>query len=171
MKKLSLFIAAVMLFLFSGCGYKFGSLAHPQLESVAVAPVINDTIFYNASSMLRGFLTERITVDGSLKLKDARKADCIIYARVTEVNYEAIGASTLPDGSDSFMPNEWKCKVSLQYSLILPGRAKPLISNATVTGTAMFTNGPDLESSRQSAMRMALFAAAKDVVSGIVEGW
>lgn len=171
MKKSALFIVAAAMLLFTGCGYKFGSLAHPQLESIAVAPVINDTIYYNASSMLRGFVSECVTVDGSLKLKDARKADCIIYARVTEVTYEAMGAATLPDGSDSFMPNEWKCKVSVQYSLVLPGRAKPLISNASVTGTSMFTNGPDLETSRQSAMRMALFSAAKNIVSGIVEGW
>ena len=155
----------------SGCGYSFGSLAHPQLETIAVAPVINETVYYNASAVLRGVLAERITVDGSLKLKDARKADCIIYARIMEVLYTATDTKTLPDGTEAFLPHEWKCQVKVQYSLIIPGRAKPLIYNAQTTGSAMFTTGPDLEISRQNGMKMALFAAAKNVVSGVVEGW
>ena len=172
MKKIISSIPAALLMLFlSGCGYTFGSLAHPQLETIAVAPVINDTIYYNASAMLRGFLSERITVDGSLKLKNAHKADCIIYARVSEVNYIATDTKTLPDGTNAFLPSEWKCVVKVQYSVVIPGRAKPLISNASVSGSAMFTSGPDLETSRQNGMKMALFAAAKNVVSGVVEGW
>lgn len=171
MRYISALLSILTMLIISGCGYQFGSLAHPQMETIAVAPVINDTIFYNGSAMLRGLLSERITVDGSLKLKDAHKADCILYARIIDVAYQAMDASSLPDGSDSLMPTEWKCVVKVQYSLVLPGRAKPLVSNASVTGSAMFTNGPDLETSRQSALRMALFSAAKGVVSGIVEGW
>jgi hypothetical protein len=171
MKKVfySLILPAVLFF--SGCGYQFGSIAHPQLSSIAVAPVINDTIFYNGSAMLRGLLSERVTVDGSLKLKDARSADCILYARITDVTYQATDSEKLPDGTDAFMPGEWKCEVKVEYSVVLPGRAKPLVSRKTAKGSAMFTNGPDLETSRQNGMRMALFAAAKNVISGIVEGW
>lgn len=171
MKKVLFTFVLLTAVLFFGCGYQFGSIAHPQLESIAVAPVINDTIFYNASAMLRGLIAERVTVDGSLKLKDARSADCIIYARITDVNYQATDSEKLPDGKDAFMPGEWRCEVKVEYSVVLPGRAKPLVSKKVANGSAMFTNGNDLETSRQSGMRMALFSAAKNVVSGIVEGW
>ena len=42
---------------------------HPQLNRVAVAPVTNETLSYNAAAILRNKLTEVFTTDGSLKLK------------------------------------------------------------------------------------------------------
>lgn len=154
-----------------GCGYTFGSLAHPQIKSVAVAPVVNDTLAYNAAAVLRGLLNERFNTDGSLKLKSLSTADCIVYARITDVSYKALSYGTTHDGDDTFLANEWRCSVSVEYSVILPGRAKPLISNAAASGTSDFITGPDLESSRRNAMRQACFAAAKNIVSGVTEGW
>ena len=61
----------------AGCGYKFGSTMHPQITSVAVAPVTNETLSYNASAVLRQKLTELFTTDGSLKLKSIGNADTI----------------------------------------------------------------------------------------------
>ncbi len=157
--------------IFTGCGYKFGPLNHPQLKSIAVAPVTNDTLAYNASAILRGVLNERFTTDGSMKLESVKKADCILYARISEVSYQAIGHGTDDNGDDTFLADEWRCKVSVEYSVILPGRGKPLIHNRTAGGSADFVTGPDLETSRRNAMRQAFLAAAKTIVSNITEGW
>ncbi len=170
--KRSIALSAVFVSLIlTGCGYKFGHLNHPQLKSIAVAPVTNETLAYNASAVLRGLLTERFTTDGSMKLESAREADCILYARITEVTYTALDYGTAPDGDDAFLANEWRCKVTVQYSLILPGRGKPLIHNQTAAGSADFITGPDLETSRRNAMNQAFFAATKTIVSNITEGW
>ncbi|MBE6364249.1 MAG: hypothetical protein E7053_00695 [Lentisphaerae bacterium] len=171
MKKILLLASVSTLLIFTGCGYKFGSLNHPQLQSIAVAPVTNETLAYNASAVLRGLLCERFTTDGSMKLESDEAADCILYARVTEVTYQALDYGTAPDGDDSFLANEWRCKVTVEYSVILPGRGKPLIHNRVATGNADFITGPDLETSRRNAMRQALFAATKSIVSNITEGW
>ncbi|MBO5667875.1 MAG: hypothetical protein J6S43_01990 [Lentisphaeria bacterium] len=167
---LSLLVSAVIL-LAGGCGYHFGSLAHPQLESIAVAPVINDTLAFNAAAVLRGLLAERFTTDGSLKLKSKEKADCILYARVTDVSYKASDYGTDHFGDDTFLGNEWRCTVKVEYSVIIPGRGKPLIANRTATGTSDFLNGPDMETARLNSMRQALFAATKNIVSNVTEGW
>ncbi|MBE6389642.1 MAG: hypothetical protein E7043_05655 [Lentisphaerae bacterium] len=174
MKKTLLFgvLAVLNAAIFTGgCGYHFGSLAHPQLESIAVAPVINDTLSFNASAVLRGLLTERVTTDGSLKLKNQKQADCILYARITDVSYKASDYGTDPFGDDTFLANEWRCTVKVEYSLIIPGRGKPLISNRVATGKSNFLNGPDMETARLNSMKQALFSAAKDIISNVTEGW
>ena len=171
MKKSTLCLLAFAMLLFAGCGYKFGSLAHPQLQSIAIAPVTNDTLAYNAAAVLRGMLTERVTTDGSLKLKSQTKADCILYARVADVKYSAIDFGTTALGDDTYLANEWKCSVTVEFSVVIPGRGAPLIANRMVTGTSKFITGPDLETSRISGMRQALFDASKQIISGVVEGW
>ena len=172
MKKMLFYLlVAVTVFFVSGCGYKFGSLSHPQLDSVAVAPVANDTLAYNASAVLRGALCERFTTDGSLKLKSMQNADCIVYAKITDVSYQAIGYGKDPYGDDTFLANEWRCRITVEYSVVIPGRAKPLVSNRKAVGTTEFLNGPDMETSRNSALRQACFAASKTIISNITEGW
>lgn len=164
---MSLFSAVVLLF--SGCGYTIGNLGHPQLESVAVAPVSNETLFYNASAQMRGMLTECFTTDGTMKLVSAERADCIVYAKITDVNFNSVNWSDSDE--DEFMANEWKCSVKVSYSVILPGRAKPLVANRKVTGSTRFTSGPDLESARINGMRQAMYSAAKNIVASVTEAW
>ena len=170
MKKLPLLLLTVILFAAGGCGYRIGSLAHPQLESVAVAPVTNETLSYNAAAVLRQKLTELFTVDGSMKLKSIHSADCIVYARILKVEYRELGVSSSND-DDDFLPEEWKVTVSVEFSVILPGRAKPLIGPKTVTASAEFVNGTDLETARLNGVKQALFGAARTIVSNLTEAW
>ena len=158
------------LFVLCGCGYSFTSLTHPPLESVAVAPVTNETLSYNASAVLRQKLTELFTVDGSMKLKTVQSADCIVYARILKVNFRELGISSTND-DDDFLPEEWKVTVSVEFSVVIPGRAKPLIGPKTVTGTAEFVNGNDLETARLNGVKQALFSAAGTIVSNLTEAW
>lgn len=168
MKKNVIFcIISAAAILLSGCGYSFGQIGHPQLKTVAVAPVINDTLSFNAAAQMRNLLSETFTTDGTMKLVPEHKADCIVYARITDVKISAINWSD----SDDFQANEWQCSVNVTYSVILPGRGKPLISNASTSGTADFMTGPDMEGSRINGMRQAMYEAAKNIVSGITEAW
>ena len=164
---LSLTVAAALMF--SGCGYQFGSLMHPQISTVAVAPVVNETTMYNASAVLRQKLSELFTTDGSLKLKSIGNADCIVYARIMKVSYKESSGHISDD--DEFLPNEWTVSADVEFSVIIPGRAKPLIGPRVVTGTAQFVSDADLENARLNGMRQALFDAARSVVSNLTEAW
>ena len=156
--------------IFSGCGYKMGTLVHPQLETVAVAPVVNETLSYNASAMLRQKLTEAFMTDGSLKLKSVSEADCIVYARILKVNYYEIGGH-IGNTDDDFLPDEWKVTADVEFSVIIPGRAKPLIGPKTVSSSAEFVGEADLENARTNGLRQALYNASRMIVTNLTEAW
>ena len=154
----------------AGCGYKAGSLMHPQIKTVAVAPVVNETLTYNAAPQVRALLCERFQTEGSLKLVDEKKADCIVYARIVDFKYTQISWSNVV-GNDELLPNEWGVSVTIEYSVMMPGRAAPLVRKRKVTGNTTFMSGPDLEVSRTNAIRQAAFDAAKKIVANITEAW
>lgn len=105
MRVAALMMLTLLLACVSGCGYRVGSLMHPQIRTVAVAPVVNETIAYNVSAEVRGLLCEAFMTDGSLKLVDMSKADCIVYARVLGVNFSEISWATKSNDFD--VPNQW----------------------------------------------------------------
>ena len=163
----AILLLAVMLF--SGCGYKIGNMGHPQLKSVAIAPVINDTLAYNASANLRGLLAERFQLDGTMKLTGMDKADCIVYARITKVTLQEVAASSRK--GEDILPNQWAVTITVEYSVVIPGKQTPLIQKQQVNGKAEFMSGPDIELSRNYAMKQACFDAAKNIVSQVTESW
>ena len=155
--------------LFSGCGYRVGYLGHPQLKSVAVAPVVNDTLAYNVASQMRSLLSECFQTDGTMKLESVKRADCIVYARVTTISFSEISWSSTRDNTN--LPNQWRVQLTAEFSVVLPGRAEPLLRNMTASGSAEFMSGPDIEISRNYAIRQACFVAAKAIVSQVTEAW
>lgn len=170
MKKFVAALCAVSaLLLAAGCGYSVGPLGHPQLKTVAVAPVVNETLSYNAAAQMRNLLSECFTTDGTMKLVSMTKADCIVYARITDVKISEVSWSDSDD--EEFQPNEWRCTVQVAYSVILPGRGRPLVSDRSASGSAEFVTGPDLEGSRINGMRQAMFDASKKIVANITEAW
>ena len=161
-------ICAAAVFI-SGCGYQVGYLMHPQISTVAVAPVTNETLTYNAASVLQQRLSELFTTDGSLTLKSISKADCIVYARILKINYVESSGHISED--DDFLPNEWRVTVQVEYSVILPGRAKPLLGPKIVSGEADFLSDADLENARINGVNQALFHIARTIVANLTEAW
>ena len=172
MKKYALIAVCWAVAVFTGgCGYTFSSLGHPQINSVAIAPVTNETLTYNAASVLRNQLCERFMVDSHLKLTNKSKADCIVYARVTQVKMIDEDYESIARNDDDFIPSEWRMLVAVQYSVIIPGRAKPLISNRSVVGETTILNDPDLEIVKRNGLKQALNEAAKKIVAEFSENW
>lgn len=172
MRTFRLTALAASLLLFCNACYRVGSLMHPQFKTVAVAPVQNETVEYDLAAQVRGLLCERFMVDGSLKLVDEKEADCIVYARVTDVRFSEVSwAKDSKDGEDIFLPNEWSVTMTLEYSVVIPGRAQPLVKARKVTGTADFETGPDQMIGRLNGIRQAAYDASKNLISSFAEGW
>lgn len=169
MKFLSYMTLLFLALLLNGCGYQVGSLMHPQVKTIAVAPVVNETAAYNVAAEMRGLLCECFMTDGSLKLVDEKEADCIVYARVLDIAFAELNWSSVDD--DEFVPNEWRVQMNVEFSVIVPGSARPLISTRTVSGTAEFQTGPDMYIGRRNGIRQAAYDAAKKLVSAVTEGW
>ena len=175
MKFIPKFAILFLVLVCSGCGYHVGSMMHPQVKSIGVAPVVNDTAFFNSASVLRSMLSETFMTDGSLKLKDVTKADCVIYARVTGIKFSEISISDSTDKRSTytadFTPNQWQVTVDVQYSVEIPGRAKSLISLRKASGSAKFENGVDMQTAREGGVRQALFQAARNITAQVTEAW
>ena len=94
LKKMTVPVFFCILFLLSsGCGYHMGSLAHPQLKTVAIAPVVNDTVLPYISATMRDELAARFMVDGTYKVVDMDEADMIVFVKVNTYTVRETGVS------------------------------------------------------------------------------
>ncbi len=166
----SLLLSVILLTLLPGCGYRIGSLMHPEIKSIAVAPVKNRTLGYHLAADVRKVLCERVMVDGSLKLKDLGTADCILYATVTDIHFSEV-ADVSRDQGDNYHANEWSATVKIKFTVIIPGRKKPLLPPTEVDGTANFQGYGDIETGREQGVQQACYDAATKVVQAITEAW
>ena len=170
MKKLLIAMAALLLPILGGCGYRIGSLMHPQINSIAIAPVVNETVSYNVAPQVRSLLCEAFQQDGSLELRRESNADCILYARVISISFkESTWSSTYND--DLYVPIEWTADIDIEYTVVVPGELKPLFSKVKVSGKATVMTGADMETGRVSGIRQAAYAAARRIVDNVTEGW
>ena len=167
---LSALLAAALLVL-AGCGYHIGYMGHPQIRTVGIEPVVNDTTFYNASAMLRNALAEQFMVDGTYKVVANSKADCLVCVRIVSVTMNAITETSYNNDGDIFAPDEWRITVTAEYSVIVPGNREPLIKLRTVSGSTDFQSPGDIASGRQRGLQMACRDLAETIVEFTAEGF
>ena len=75
------------------------------------------------------------------------------------------------DDDDEFIPDQWQVTVTAKITVMIPGRADPLVRETTVNGMTRFVTGADLENSRHQAVKQACFQAAKAAVIQVTERW
>lgn len=167
---LSAVFSMLVLGLGAGCGYNIGTFAHPQIKSIAIAPVVNDTLSPFVASEMRGVLCEQFMTDGSLKVKQQDEADCILYCRVTNVVITE-NAQIGYDDQKNYRASEWKVDITAEFSVIIPTRKTPLVSMRTVNGTALFQAFGDPASMRSRGIRMACRDASEMIVEYTTEAW
>lgn len=155
----------------AGCGYRIGSTMHPQVKTIGIPPPVNDTNSYNLSAILRGQLSEQFMLDGSLKVVGAGDADCLIYCRITKVGFSQTMTRSYDQLNEVFTPNEWMATVTLEFSVVLPGRKDPLVATKIVAGSATFQAPSDLETARTRGVQQAMRQAAIKAVAETTEAW
>ena len=161
--------AAALAISLCGCGYHIGFIKHPQLNTLAVAPAVNETAVYNAASDVRMMMNEVVVQDGTFKLVDQKSADAVIFMTVKRVSYAEVSEASVTD-RDTYRPNEWAVNVAVEYSVIIPGQAGA-IRSGTVEGSTLFQAATDIESSRLRAVRQASYNACRKILYNIAEGW
>ena len=169
-KSVQMIFIIALISLFNSCGYQMGSLMHPQIKTIAVAPVTNETIEPYVSADLRSALCEQFQFDGSLKLKSLKDADCIIYGRVIEVETFDVTDATFDD-KQTFRTAEWKVEVTYEFQVIIPGKARPLIAKRRVIGEAKYQIFADQQTTRRRGIQQACRNAAREAVIYTTEAW
>jgi hypothetical protein len=165
-----LVFSAILLFSLAGCGYKMGSIMHPQVKSIAVAPITNDTLEPFASAYMRGALCEKFQFDNSLKLKQLETADCILYGKIIEVKTTATMEDSV-DNQQTYRAAEWRVAVIFEFVVMVPGRKKPLISKRRVSGSAKYQVAADQAVTRRRGVQQACRDAAEQAVVYTTEAW
>lgn len=170
LKKLIVVLLGVVVVLtMNSCGYQLGSIMHPQVKSIAIGDVKNDTTAFNVSVELQQLLSEQFMLDGSLKVLNRREADAIIFAKIISISFTELAGRTM--FFDNYSPMEWEVRVVIEFSVIIPGQKQPLIPRTSVIGrTAMQLQG-DSEIGRQRAIYMACRDAAQLMVQKTTEAW
>ena len=167
MKRIAICVLTASILFLCGCGYRIGSLMHPQINTIAIAPVVNETVAYNIAPQVRSLLCETFQQDGSLQLRRESNADCILYARVTSIKFNSSTWSSTYD-DENYVPTEWKVTVSIEYSVVIPGDLKPL-KKGKASGSSVFMTGADMETGRTNGIRLASYDAAKQIVHRVTE--
>lgn len=168
-KAIQTLMVTMAMLLCTSCGYRIGFIKHPQIDALAVAPVINETTIYNVASNMRGAMTEVIMQDGTYKLSDQKLADGVLFLTVTHVEFTEFGSGSV-DNNNQYRPSEWQTKVKVEYKLLIPGQAVP-VRQGKVSGVVQFQENVDLETVRQVSTRQACYEAAKQVIYQVAEGW
>lgn len=166
----SLVPVLLLMLSISGCGYHLGSITHPQIKTVAIAEVKNETYEVLAAALLRDVLAERFQFDNSLKLTTQEKADCIVYARVTNVYNSSISWRNT-NKVESYRANEYSLTVSVEYTVLMPGAAKPLVAKSFATRSSIYLFAHDPAIGRVSALKQCLLRIADVIVAATTEAW
>ena len=167
-----LFCAAVpfLCLAVSGCGYQLGSVMHPQVKTIAIAPIKNETLEEFATPCMRQALSEQFQLDNSLKVKTVEEADCVLYGRVVSVKTTGIGFDST-NNEQTYTPAEFSLEITFEFSVIIPGRSKSLINRREVSGKAAYQVTADNEIARRRGIQMACRDAAQKAVVYTVEAW
>ena len=165
-----LFAAGLAVLMLPGCGYHLGSIAHPQIKSVAIADVKNETYEVLAATLLRNILAERFQFDNSLKLTSLEKADCIVYARVLDVSNSSVKWN-FNSKLEDFRANQYKLSVTVEYTVLMPGRSQPLVPKSIAGGSCLYLFALDPAVGRVGALKQALLRISNQIVTATTEAW
>ena len=166
-----LFFSLVLLFAVpfaGGCGYRMGSMMHPQIKTIAIAPVKNNSREVLAAIVMRRLLAERFMFDGSLKLVSMEKADCILYCQINSVTQTAVQWG---DKNEEDRPSEFNITVNGDFMVLLPGRTVPLVKKRSVSGSCTYQFLTDPAIGKESGLTQACLQMANLIVQYTVEAW
>jgi hypothetical protein len=161
-----------------GCqSYQRGPIGHPQITSLAVGDFRNDTDEAGLSTHLRQKLADAIMTDGSVRLKDKADAQVVLQGRIKQYALAARAGTQIPSkrdddkNRDAYQTSIYQASVTVEFEVVAPARKRPVIAPSETVGTVLFDRLPDMNVSRDEALRRATQDAAQQVVAAVVEAW
>ena len=169
-KQALLTIVVLFASFIGGCGYQMGSLMHPQIKTIAIGPVKNETIAPFLSAYMRQALCEQFQFDGSLKLKGLEEADCVLYGKITKIATHGVKEDSY-DNLQTYRASEWRATVTFEFVVVIPGKEKLMVNNRIVNGTARFQVMADQAVTKVRGFQQACRDAAAQAVIYTTEAW
>ena len=164
-------LPALLLSLFlCGCGYRMGSMMHPQIKTIAISEIRNDTREPLLTEVLRNQLAEAFQFDNSLSLKQKDEADCILYCRVKSVETRTIRENST-DNDRTYRPSEFQVTINAEFLVKIPGKSEPLIPLRDVSGSVNYQYNADPNVGKYYGLRQAAFNLSRRIVQYTTEAW
>ena len=164
-------LAFCCVFLASSCGYyHMGSMMHPQIKTIAISTIRNDTREPLLTELARTQIAARFQSDNSLKLVSKEEADCILYVRIVKTT-NSMRRYNPGYEEDEYRPAEFHIDLTAEMEVLIPGRSEPLISKRTVSGGANYQYNVDPQVGKYYGMRQACYDLAGQIVEYTTEAW
>ena len=165
------FLALCCVFFASSCGYyHMGSMVHPQIKTIAISTIRNDTREPLLTELARTQIAARFQSDNSLKLVSKEEADCILYVRLVKTT-NSMRRYNPGYEEDEYRPAEFHIDINAEMEVLIPGRSEPLIPKRTVSGGANYQYNVDPQVGRYYGLRQACYDLAGEIVEYTTEAW
>ena len=164
-------LAFCCFFFASSCGYyHMGSMMHPQIKTIAISTIRNDTREPLLTELARTQIAARFQSDNSLKLVSKEEADCILYVRLVDVKTSMRRYKPSYE-DDDYRPAEFHLNLTAEMEVLIPGRSEPLIRKRTVSGDSNYEYNVDPQVGKYYGMRQACFELGGKIVEYTTEAW
>ena len=147
-----------------------GSMMHPQIKTIAISEIRNDTREPLLTEIMRNQLAEAFQFDNSLSLKQKDEADCILYCRVKSVETRTIRESST-DNDRTYRPSEFQVTIRADFLVKIPGKSEPLIPLRSVTGRVNYQYNADPSVGKYYGLRQASYDLSRKIVEYTTEAW
>ena len=153
------------------CGYyHMGSMMHPQIKTIAISTIRNDTREPLLTELARQQIAAQFQSDNSLKLVSKEEADCILYVRIVSVS-NSMRRYKPSYEDDDYRPAEFHVSLSAEMEVLIPGRSEPLIKKRTVSGSSNYEYNVDPQVGRYYGLRQACYDLGSEIVEYTTEAW
>ncbi len=169
-KKVYLLLVCSIILFSAGCGYNVRTISNPQINSIAIAPIKNETIYPNVSEHMRDALAEAFQVDGSYKVSNIYDADCILYGKVKDIKIRAVDLRSGATGV-IFVTKQFSMAIKFEFTVIIPGEASAVVGTTSVTGTAQYDIPLDQFTAQQNGIKQSSWDTANKAVWACTESW
>lgn len=162
--------ALALTALLSGCaavGYNLGSMLPPEIQTVHVPNVVNQTNEPLIETEITRAVLDEIQRDGSLKLASPDLADALLEIAVT--HYDIVPLAF--DSDRLTAAEEYRIFLTAGFRLTNLKTGEILAQSTGVRGDATFEFAGDLTSSKARGLPLAATDLANDIVQGVVEYW
>jgi len=163
----SKWLASLLLgaFLASGCGYySFTGASAGHLQSIAIPSVENQTAEFGLAESITDNLLETFTNDGTLKVRDIRTADSILYVTIASIN-ERPAAYNADETVDQY-------QITVSVRVRFEDRVKGKVAwEETISQFGLYPYTGGSSGDRDAGLEEAAEKIVEDILSKTVSGW
>lgn len=151
-----------------GCaGYRLGSMLPPEIKTVHIPVVENETLEPNIEFDVTQAIISRMQRDGSLEVASEGNADAMLSVTLTEYRL----APAVYEKERATAAEEYRATIVARIVLTRTGTEEVVVENPRVMGDAVFPLLGDLTSSKRLVLPLVANDLAQDIVEKIVDYW